>query len=183
MTFLKVEDLDEIRNRFGEKVSCWPAERRRLGADLSGRLLLRFHPKLLCLSRLSGGLWLRIVGHPWLFLSHICTSERTVVRDSGGVLETTGTRSERPLGRQRCRWHSKEEKRLQAREGNQRPGDWRNTTNLSCNETTFAAVTAGSICLLGRPSPWNVDCNLLRDRDLSLRSLQWAWEVSIGMNI
>ena len=99
MTFLKVEDLDEIRNRFGEKVSCWPAERRRSGADLSGRLLLRVHPKLLCLSRLSGGLWLRIMGHPWLFFSRICTSERTVVRDPGGVLETTGTGSERPLGR------------------------------------------------------------------------------------
>lgn len=99
MTFLKVEDLDEIRNRFGEKVKCWPAERRRSGADFSGCLLLRFHPKLLCLSRLSGGLWLRIVGHPWLFLPRICTSERTVVRDPGGVLETTRTGSERPLGR------------------------------------------------------------------------------------
>lgn len=91
MTFLKVEDLDEIRNRFGEKVSYWPVESRRLGADLSDCLLLRFHPKLLCLSHLSRGLWFCLVGHPWLFLSNICTSERAVVRDSGGVLETTGT--------------------------------------------------------------------------------------------
>lgn len=39
MTFLSVEDLDEIRDRFGEKVLCQPNERCMRLADLHFRLL------------------------------------------------------------------------------------------------------------------------------------------------
>ena len=88
VTFLKVEDLDEIRDRFGEKVSYQSTRSCSRGANLLDCLLLRLHPKLLCLPHLSSSIWFRFMGHPRLFLPNICTGERVMVRFPGGVLET-----------------------------------------------------------------------------------------------
>ena len=55
--FLTTEDLDDIRNRLGEKVGIL-SFLKDVTNDLSPDcLLLRFHPILFCLSSLPSCLW------------------------------------------------------------------------------------------------------------------------------
>ena len=70
-TFITAEDLDELRDRLGEKVgstqivTVWPL------TDISDRLLLRVYAILLCFSDISSGVWVRFLGATELLFTYL----------------------------------------------------------------------------------------------------------------
>lgn len=96
--FLKTEDLDEIRNRLGEKVytpdpDLWP-----LKLTILDCLLLRFHAVLLHLLD-TGGRFRRVclaLLRP--LLTYLRLVQRLVVHRLHRILEAPGKRSQRSVG-------------------------------------------------------------------------------------
>lgn len=78
-TFLQAGDLDEIRDRLGEKVLC-PSLLLRLSANgLQDCVLFRLHTIVLRLLNISRCLWVFFVDPSWPLLSYLRHSERFVV--------------------------------------------------------------------------------------------------------
>lgn len=101
-TFLKPEDLDEIRDRFGEKVSKHIELLISLLLMLLDCLLLRLYSVLLHIPHIPSCLRTFGVGSSRAFQSHICDSQHSLVRYLHRILEAARNRHGHQMGRQGC---------------------------------------------------------------------------------
>lgn len=88
--FLQTEDLDDIRNRLGEKVSLFLVLWSKHMLICIDRLLLCLHTVILHLSHLPCRVRLRQLARPRIFLAYLRSRERDLVHSLHRVLETTG---------------------------------------------------------------------------------------------
>ena len=79
-TFLKADDLDEIRDRLGEKVMREPLY-QHLGILIprSGGLLLRIYSIVFPIPDVSCCVWIFCLGFTWSLFSCVCDRQRAMV--------------------------------------------------------------------------------------------------------
>ena len=90
VTFLRPEDLDEIRDRFGEKVKSARIQMETKLMSGPGRLLLRFYAVILCIPHVPCDVWFLVVGAPWLQLRRVRHCQRSLVCYVSRILEAAG---------------------------------------------------------------------------------------------
>ena len=113
-TFITAEDLDELRDRLGEKVGNTRSSWGWLLTNISDRFLLRVHAIIFCFSHISSGFWVRLMGPTELIFTYLRYCQQPLVPDVHRVLEATGTRPWCTLGCERCICHSGEETGISA---------------------------------------------------------------------
>ena len=111
-TFLKIEDLDEIRNRFGEKVTNVLDRMFRTTNRKTDRLLLCVHPILLYVPNLSCCFWLFGLGPSWPLLTYLRHGKHVLVCHVCRVLEASGVELGYTLGCERCLCCPRQKKRF-----------------------------------------------------------------------
>lgn len=133
MTFLKVEDLDDIRDHLGEKVSfCSNLDVEVLANIIRDRLLFRLYTVIFYLPDIPRCFWVLIVGFAGPLLANLRYSQWSLVSDFYRILEAPRSGSWRSMGCQRCLDHPGEEKGISARERDHRPSNRRNRTGIPC---------------------------------------------------
>ena len=110
--FLKTEDLDDIRNRLGEKVCSSIYVLWLLELTMLDCILLCVHSILLHILDPRSRFRCLCMALLWPFLTHIWLVQRTLVHSLHGILETPRGRSECPLGRQGRYKNRHQEKKL-----------------------------------------------------------------------
>lgn len=111
MTFLKPEDLDDIRDRLGEKVSfCSSVDVEVPTNVIRDRLLFCLYTVVFYLPDLPRCFWVLIMGFARPLLTNLRHSQRAVVSDFCRILEASRSGSWHSMGCQRCLGHPGEEK-------------------------------------------------------------------------
>lgn len=96
-TFLTTEDLDQIRNTFGESVSWVSAGQIVDMLTCLGRILLCVLAVVLQVSSLPCGVRVLVLGIARFFLDNLHGCQRSMVYHLYRVLEATGGRSQLPM--------------------------------------------------------------------------------------
>lgn len=88
--FLTTEDLDDIRNRLGEKVSRVILNTFAFMLTSIDCILLCLHAELLHVPDPSSRVWRLRLAFLWPLLAHLRCLQRVVVHSLHGILETSG---------------------------------------------------------------------------------------------
>lgn len=111
--FLKTEDLDDIRNRLGEKV-CPAHPLKYVWLTTADCILLRLHPVLLHVPALPRGVRRGRMAASRTLLCRLRHCERSMVHSLHRVVEASGNRLGCALGRSRCLQNRAQETELPA---------------------------------------------------------------------
>lgn len=105
-TFITAEDLDELRDRLGEKVGKNQNVSVRPRTNKPDCLLLRFYAVLLCFPYFPSGVWVRFLGVTEFVFTDLRCCQWPLVCHVHRVLEAAGSGPWYPLEGQRCFCHS-----------------------------------------------------------------------------